>query len=85
MAAVKEGVAEVEVAVGVKPREKVLFGEDHVWFGFEARRVEPGEMSAEVVMVMERNKGRRRIQTSKNGRFISFASTPFSFCKSHYI
>lgn len=29
---------------GRKPKAKVEFGEDHVWFVFEAKSVEPGEI-----------------------------------------
>lgn len=37
-----------EELMGRKWREKVLLGEGHVWFGLEAKRVEPSEMSADV-------------------------------------
>lgn len=45
MAAKKED--ESVVVAGMKPREKVSFVEAHVWLRFEARRVEPRDMSVE--------------------------------------
>lgn len=41
---------------GRKRREKELFGEDHVWLGFEAERVDPSGMSEAAERVKNNNK-----------------------------
>lgn len=63
MAAMKEG-GEVGGSAGTKPREKVLSGEDHVWFPLEAEREEPGEIGAAEMVLNTRQKRER--STSRN-------------------
>lgn len=56
-AAMKVG-GEVGGSKGRKPRKYVVFWEDHVWFGLEAYRDEPGFMAAVMVERRRRRKSR---------------------------